>query len=136
MQFLGWVDDRWLAPLYRQARAFCLASREETFGRCVVEAMACGTPCVVNDIPIMDEVTGGHALIVDYIDSDAVADALATLINDELRHARLREDGIAWARQFNFDQLTTKRIEAIRRVLANVSNPGLVLLASVAMDSS
>ncbi len=113
VRFLGWIEDRWLAPLYRHARAFCLASREETFGRCVAESMACGTPCVVNHIPIMDEVTGGHALIVDYADTDATTRALDTLLGDDTCHDRLRADGIAWVQRFSFDRLARERIDAI-----------------------
>ncbi len=117
VRFPGWVDDADLAPLYRQARGFVLASREETFGRCVAEAMACGTPCVVNDIEIMHEVTGGHALIVDFADTAAAARALETLCTDDAVHARLREQGIAWAQQFSFDKLATERVEAIRKTV-------------------
>ena len=120
VHFLGWVDDTDLAPLYRQARGFVLASREETFGRCIAEAMACGTPCVVNDIPIMHEVTGGHALIVDFADSPAATDALTTLCTDDRRHAQLRTDGICWAKQFNFDKLASQRIAAICALLTKL----------------
>ncbi len=123
VRFLGWIDDRWLAPLYRHARAFCLASREETFGRCVVEAMACGTPCVVNHIPIMDEVTGGHALIVDYADTDATARALDTLLGDDACHDRLRAEGIGWVRQFDFDRLASERLDAILGFLGRPAAP-------------
>jgi glycosyltransferase involved in cell wall biosynthesis len=115
--FPGWVEDAWLAPLYRQARLFVLASREETFGRCVVEAMACGTPCVVNDIPIMHEVTGGHALLVDFRQAGAAAAALQTLASDDALHARLRAEGIERAACFDFDRLTAERIYAITQTL-------------------
>jgi glycosyltransferase involved in cell wall biosynthesis len=53
VKFMGWVGDDWLAPLYRHALAHCLPSREETFGRTVIESMACGTPVIVNNIPVM-----------------------------------------------------------------------------------
>ncbi len=129
VRFPGWVEDAWLGPLYRQARAFVLASREETFGRCVVEAMACGTPCVVNDIPIMHEVTGEHALIVDFRDAAAAAAALRTLLADDARHAGLRADGIAWAAQFDFDRLATERIAAIRKALGLPRQDGETLTA-------
>ena len=117
VRFLGWVEDRWLAPLYRQARAFCLASREETFGRCVAESMACGTPCVTNRIPIMDEVTGGHALIVDYADTDATTGALAALLDDDALHTRLRAEGIGWVTRFSFDKLARERVDAVLATL-------------------
>ncbi|HZF02463.1 MAG TPA: glycosyltransferase family 1 protein [Methylomirabilota bacterium] len=116
VHFLGWVDDSMLAPLYRHAAAFCLPSREETFGRCVIEAMACGTPCIVNDIPIMHEVTAGHALIVNYRDADAVAGALQKLIADDNLINRLRADGISRAQEFTFEKLASERITAIRHL--------------------
>ena len=118
------MDDADLGPLYRHARAFVLASREETFGRCVVEAMACGTPCVVNDIPIMHEVTGEHALVVDFRDAPASAAALGALLSDDALHARLRAEGIPWTAQFSFDRLARERVGAIRAALARSSNPG------------
>lgn len=119
VKFLGWVDDAWLAPLYRQAAAFCLASREETFGRCVIEAMACGTPCVVNDIPIMREVTKGHAVIIDFTDSEAVPKALSELATNKDLRRQLRDEGISRAADFTFEKLVSERIRAIRRMLAS-----------------
>ena len=122
VKFLGWIDDESLAPLYRQAAAFCLASREETFGRCVIEAMACGTPCVVNDIPIMHEVTNGNALIVDFEHADVVADALRKLAIGGTQTAHLRDQGMARAREFTFEKLTTERMTAIRQLVSSRSS--------------
>lgn len=117
VRFLGWVEDEWLAPLYRHGLAFCLASREETFGRCVIESMACGTPCVVNDIPIMREVTNGAALIVDFGDPARVAEALHRLAVEDSTRSRLKQEGLACAAQFTFEKLTTERVTAIRRLI-------------------
>ena len=121
VRFLGWIDDADLAPLYRQARASVLSSREETFGRCVIEAMACGTPCVVNDIAVMHEVTGGHALIVDFQNTAAAAGALDTILRDDARHADLRAEGIEWTRRFSFERQAAERIEAIHALLGRRS---------------
>ncbi len=117
VQFLGWVEDRWLASLYRNAIAFCLASREETFGRSVIEAMACGTPCVVNDIPIMHEVTAGHALIVDFHNREATAAMLRKIVVDQDLRDRLRAEGLRRAADFSFEKMTRERIEAILELL-------------------
>ncbi len=119
VKFLGWIDDQWVAPLYRHAAGFCLASREETFGRCVIEAMACGTPCLINDIPIMHEVTNNHALIVDFRDAGAVTDGLQKLSRDAAFVAQLRETGLARAREFTFEKLATERITAIQQLVRN-----------------
>ena len=121
VRFLGWVEDRWLASLYRNAIAFCLASREETFGRSVIEAMACGTPCVVNDIPIMHEVTMGHALIVDFRNPNEVATALSRIVLEQDLHDRLRAEGLRRAADFSFEKMTRERIDAILELLGRVN---------------
>jgi len=117
VKFLGWVGDDLLAPLYRQALAHCMPSREETFGRTVIESMACGTPCIVNDIPVMREVTEGHALIVDFNAARPVADAMLRLAHDQPLRAQLCEAGLARAQHFTFEKYTTQRITVIERLL-------------------
>lgn len=121
VKFAGWVDDRWLPAFYRQAGIFALPSREETFGRCVLEAMACGTPCVVNDIPIMHEVTAGHAAIVDFGDAAAVAAALTRLSAADGGREALREEGIRRAADFSFEKLARERIAVIRQAVRSRS---------------
>jgi alpha-1,3-rhamnosyl/mannosyltransferase len=117
VHFLGWVADEWLPPLYRHARAFCLPSREETFGRCVTEALASGTPCVLNDIPVMREVAGDAALIINFADPARVTQTLQRLFDDAGLRARLRQAGLAQAARFSFDRLTRERVEAVRSLL-------------------
>jgi len=118
VRHLGWVPDEDIAPLFRQAHAFVLSSREETFGRCVIEAMACGVPCVVNDIPVMHEVTDGEAIIVDFHDRDASAQALEKIATDEKLRTRLIKGGLRRAADFDFDVLAAERIDGIRAMLA------------------
>ncbi len=136
VRFLGWVDDADLAPLYRQARAFVLPSREETFGRCVIEAMACGTPCVVNDIAVMHEVTGGHATVVDFHDAPAAAQALDASLHDDAQRARLRTEVMARTQRYSFERQAAERVEAVLALLGRLrSEPGLPLAVSGAEPS-
>ncbi|NJS39717.1 MAG: glycosyltransferase family 4 protein, partial [Rhodobacteraceae bacterium] len=78
----------------RHATAFCMASREETFGRSVIESMACGTPVLVHDIPIMHEVTDGQALIVDFGKTGEATAALRRLATDEATRQKLIAGGL------------------------------------------
>jgi glycosyltransferase involved in cell wall biosynthesis len=117
LQFLEWVEQRWIAPLLRQARILALPSREETFGRPVAEAMACGTPCVVNDIPIMHEVTNGAAWITDFANLSGAAYSLAEALTDETQRADVIQRGLIRARDFDFDKLTRERLIAIYKSL-------------------
>lgn len=121
VHFVGWIEEKWLAPLYRHALAYCLPSREETFGRGVIEAMACGLPCIVNDIPIMHEVTAGAAVVIDFADTPGVVRALRRLMKEPEFRQELVDAGLRNAQRFDFDTLTIERIAAIRRF---ISGPG------------
>lgn len=122
VRFLGWAPDELIAPLYRSARVFALASREETFGRCVLEAMACATPCIVNDIPVMHEVTRGHAVLVDFGDLGAAVEGLRAAAEDEELRKRLVRNGKRRAKDFSFDILARERVDAIRAMLEERSS--------------
>jgi glycosyltransferase involved in cell wall biosynthesis len=121
VKVLDWVPDEDLGLLYRHARVFVMASREETFGRCVLEAMACGTPCVVNRIPVMDEVTGGFAQIINFDDATLSAKALHTAACDEKERTTMRVGALKHAQLFSFDKLASERIAAIQRMLTSSS---------------
>lgn len=47
-----------MAALYRLADVFLSTSQREGFGLTVVEAMACGTPVIVPDVPALNEIVG------------------------------------------------------------------------------
>lgn len=111
------VDEQWLPALYRQAAVHALPSAEETFGRTVTEAMACGCPCLVNDIPALREVAGDAAECVDFRQTDAAAAALHRLLTDAPRTAALRERGLRRAAEFSYQRLVRERVGAIRACL-------------------
>lgn len=117
IKVLGWVSDEEVPVLFRHATVFVHPSREETFGRSVLEAMASGVPCVVQGIPVMHEVTAGHALLLDYHDRAAATEALRRALQDEPLRQELITGGIARAAEFSFERLTVERVEALRAVL-------------------
>jgi glycosyltransferase involved in cell wall biosynthesis len=113
VRFLGWVDDAALPAVYRGARAHVLATSEETFGRSVAEAMACGCPCVVQALPVLREVAEDAAVYVDFADASAAGTALARVCADDLHAERLRQAGLVRARAFSFERLARERVGAI-----------------------
>jgi len=64
----GEIDDEDLAALYTGARALVFPSDDEGFGLPPVEALACGTPVVASDVPVLREVLGDRATFVDAAD--------------------------------------------------------------------
>ncbi len=116
-RFLGWIDDAALPALYRGARAHVLPTAEETFGKSVTEAMACGCPCVLQELPVLREVASGAAQFVDFTDGRAAGAALRRICVDDGLVADLRAAGLKRAADFSYAQLARERIAAILAVL-------------------
>lgn len=79
LRWLGFVSEAELRTLYREARAFVTASRDEGFNIPPLEAMACATPVCCSDIPVHRELFEGAALFFPTESADALAAALLRL---------------------------------------------------------
>jgi glycosyltransferase involved in cell wall biosynthesis len=81
--FLGARSD--VPALHRAASAFALPSAAEGLPNALLEALACGTPSVATAIPGTTDVVSHEkeALLVPLDDADALADALARVLEDE-----------------------------------------------------
>jgi glycosyltransferase involved in cell wall biosynthesis len=87
-----------LRALVAGAACLVLPSRYEGFGLPPLEAMACGIPVVVSDIPVLREVTGGLARYVPVGDVPALAAAIQAAVSDDGGQAERR----AWAANFSW----------------------------------
>ena len=76
----GHVPDDDLAAILSGARALVFPSDDEGFGLPTVEALACGTPVVATDIPVLREVLGDRATFIEAGDLEGLlaAGAAAT----------------------------------------------------------
>lgn len=61
VEWLGYVPDKELIPLYQDAVAVIQPSLSEGFGLTGLEALATGTPVIAADRPIFHEIYGEHA---------------------------------------------------------------------------
>jgi glycosyltransferase involved in cell wall biosynthesis len=104
VRVLGFVPGDELRALYAGASVFCLPSLREGFGLPVLEAMAQATPVVTSASGATAEAAGDAALLVDPRDVGALAEALASVLDDPdraagLANASLRRAGeMPWSR--------------------------------------
>jgi glycosyltransferase involved in cell wall biosynthesis len=77
--------------------AFCLAqpSTMEGYGYPPLEAMACGVPAIVSNIPVLKETTGGNALYVDPTNPKDWTESILVLENQDLYQEQI-EKGLNW----------------------------------------
>lgn len=113
MGFLPSSDD--VHRAVANSSAFCLPSAIEGFGITAVEAMACGVPVVLADIPALREVSdnGNAALLVPVGDVNATANALRNVLTSRT----VRQDLLAGARRqvdrYDWDSLAASYSSAI-----------------------
>jgi len=104
---LGYVAEADLPSLYAGAEVFSLPSIAEGFGLPALEAMACGTPVVASSATAMPEVCGDGAVLVDPMDTMALADAIHRIRTDSQLRASLIERGLLRATGYSWE--TTAR---------------------------
>lgn len=116
VHFTGYVADTDLPALLAGAQAFVFPSLYEGFGMPVLEAMACGTPVITSTMSSLPEVAGDAALLVDPLDTDAIARAIMRLFDDENLRTDLRWRGLARVRQFTWEECARRTLEVLTAV--------------------
>jgi glycosyltransferase involved in cell wall biosynthesis len=117
---LGYVSDDDLAALYTRATALVFASLYEGFGIPILEAMSAGCPVITSDSGAMSEVAGDAALLVDPYDTDAIADAIGRIVEDDGLARDLASRGEKRAAEYSWASSGA----ALARVLDQVTDEG------------
>ncbi len=117
VRLTGFVPRPQLAALYRGASVVCYPSLWEGYGLPVAEAMGAGAPVVTSAGTATEElVAGGAGLAVDPRDPDAIAAALARVLDDAGLAQRLRSAGRARAAASTWRATAEATVAAYREV--------------------
>jgi glycosyltransferase involved in cell wall biosynthesis len=120
-RFTGALYDQRKWSAYLDADVFVLPSQNENFGNSAAEAMACGTPVIVTDqCGIAPMVAGRTGLVVPH-DSDSIAGALKTLLEDRNATARFRNACPAVVSELSWDGPISAMDKIYREALQGAS---------------
>ena len=115
------ITDTSIASLYGNAFAFVFPSLYEGFGIPVLEAFACGCPCILSTGGSLPEVGGDGAIYFDPIDADSLKNTIITMLND----SALRQDCIAKGRKrldvFNWDITCKQTVKLYQSILSRIT---------------
>lgn len=117
IESIGYVSNEKLSNLYRNASVFIYLSYYEGFGIPPLEAMSCGCPVILSDIPVFREIYGDAALFVKPDDIFEVKNAIDLILNHEKLRKELIEKGYEKVKEFDWKKSASKLNEIILSIL-------------------
>ena len=100
-----------LPAIYQGATLFLYPTLYEGFGLPVIEAMASGVAVITSNTSALKEIAEGYALLVDPLDLDGMAKAIAHLMGSPERRNAFAERGLRRAEDFRWDQTARKTLD-------------------------
>lgn len=119
VQFIGYLDrQRELPACYAAADVFVFASRTETQGLVLLEAMACGLPVVaLAEMGTVDILGAGRGAIVPEDNPYAFALAVADVLRDPVMRHIMSADARAYAAEWSDTALAGRMAELYRDLI-------------------
>jgi len=115
--FTGWVDDK--RGAFAAGDVYCFPTKAENQGIAVLEAMACGKPVVLRDIPVFEEFyTDGHDCLKCETHDEFRA-ALDRLADDPDLRRRLGENAKETASEHSLSRVGEKLVDAYTQVTSD-----------------
>jgi glycosyltransferase involved in cell wall biosynthesis len=108
--FTGYINNNELYRLYREAKLFVSLSHDEGFGIPVLEALYCGCPVLLSDIPVYKECFADVALYT----SDTNSKEAAVAVVSALRHLPVAASVDSLVTQYNYQASAGSLIKLLR----------------------
>jgi glycosyltransferase involved in cell wall biosynthesis len=112
------ITDSSLVSLYYNAFALILPSLYEGFGIPVLEAFACGCPCLLSEGGSLPEVGGDAALYFDPTDADSIQSALSNMIADSFLRDSIIAKGKNRLKHYTWDITCQETLQVYKDVIS------------------
>jgi glycosyltransferase involved in cell wall biosynthesis len=125
IKLTGYIGETEKNLLLSGAKAMVFPSLYEGFGFPVLEAQSCGTPVICSNTSSLPEVAGEGAILVDPLNTDALAHAMQTIVDDELRRLELVKRGFANLQRFDWRVSASQVLAVLESVTDEAMDPDL-----------
>lgn len=115
--FTGFVSDRNLLLLYRNAIAYLFPSKYEGFGLPGLEAMNYGLPVIAANAGSLPEVYGDAAIFFDPEKKEDLEQAIRSISSNDSIRRKLRENGFRRIARYDWKKLAIKTYGKYREVV-------------------
>ncbi len=112
---LPFIPEEDLPGLYAACGLFVMPSLAEGFGLPLLEAMACGAPCIASNTSALPEVLGRADALFDPHDAAALSRLIQRLLEAPELRADLAAYGPRRAREFSWDRVAAEAWAAFER---------------------
>lgn len=109
--YTGYVEDKQLVALYKNAACFVMPSFEEGFGIPLLEAMACGCPVVSSNAGALTEVGGDACLYFDPQNLGDMGDKIDRVLKNQILRNQLIERGQKRVNFFSWKKLAEQTLK-------------------------
>lgn len=117
VDFLGYQSD--IQPYFSKASVFVLSSRYEGFGLVLIEAMSQGCACVACDYKGRQKEiiqTDNEGVICEPEQSEAIANAIMMLVDDEQKRKEMGENAIRRSLDYKLENIMDKWDKIIKEI--------------------
>ena len=124
VRFTGFIPHDKVAPYYNASDIFVMSSLSEVMPLTVLEAQACGLPCVVlEDAAFYDTIfEGKNGFLVEKQKPDVFAQKILTLFDNAEVYEKFSQRALEVAQNFFQENLTKKLVEIYEGLIIQNSN--------------
>lgn len=112
------IEEEDKPAMYSGASAFVFPSIYEGFGLTPLEAMSCGAPVICSNRTSLPEVVGEAAISVDPDDTQALVEAMRSVLTNPTLEADLRARSLQRSTQFSWHKAANETISAYEEAFA------------------
>jgi len=116
IEWLGRLSDDEMLKEYQKCDVFVLPSiyKTEAFGIVLLEAMACGKPCVGTNISGTEFVLDDSGIAVDPEDEEQLSTAIVRVLTDKKLASEMSRKGLAKVKEFDWKKVAEKVLNVYR----------------------